>query len=44
MPSKLDAIQSVSSVRVLVTSVTFPDRKLNGISLARMVWVKPAGD
>jgi DNA-binding NtrC family response regulator len=39
----LDAIESDSRVRVLVTSVTFPARKPNGVSLARMVRVKRPG-
>jgi DNA-binding NtrC family response regulator len=39
----LDAIGAGSRVRVLVTSATFPARKPNGVSLARMVRVKRPG-
>jgi DNA-binding NtrC family response regulator len=39
----LDAIETDSSVRVLVTSVSFPTGKPNGVALGRMVKVKRPG-
>ena len=39
----LDAIEADSRVRVLVTSVTFPTSKPNGVSLGRIVRVKRPG-